>query len=168
MTTNIKKFSIVDSTLREGEQFSGARFTTSNKIKIAKLLDAFGVEYIETSSPASSPISKEDHKILLDLGLKAKLVPHLRCDKKDIDLALETGVKYVNMMFATSPILQQYSHGKDIDFITNRAVEMTAYLKEQNVEVRFSGEDAFRSNREDLEKVFKRVVGCRCGPNRSS
>ena len=85
METQIKSYSIVDSTLREGEQFAGARFTTMDKIKIAKLLDAFGVEYIELSSPASSPISIEDHKILLDQGLKATIVPHLRCDKRDID-----------------------------------------------------------------------------------
>jgi homocitrate synthase len=41
------KFFIIESTLREGEQFSTATFTTAQKIDIAGKLDAFGVEMIE-------------------------------------------------------------------------------------------------------------------------
>jgi homocitrate synthase len=148
----------VDSTLREGEQFAYARFTTKDKMDIAHALDAFGVEYIELSSPASSPISLQDQKILLDLGLRAKIVPHLRCERKDIDLALEGGVRVFHMMFGTSAELQQYSHGKTIEFICARAAEMTRYLKAEGAEVRFSGEDAFRSRLEDLDRVFEAVV----------
>jgi len=154
----IGSYCIVDSTLREGEQFAYARFTTKDKQDIARALDAFGVEYIELSSPASSPISRTDQKLLLDLGLRAKIVPHLRCERKDIDLALETGVRVIHMMFGTSAQLQQFSHGKTIDFICRRAVEMTRYLKAQDVEVRFSGEDAFRSRLDDLDRVFEAVV----------
>ena len=155
---SIGPYSLVDSTLREGEQFAYARFTTKDKIEIARALDTFGVEYIELSSPASSPISLQDLKILLDLGLRSKIVPHLRCDRKDIDLALGTGVRVVHMMFGTSPLLQSYSHGKTIDFICERAAEMTRYLKSEGVEVRFSGEDAFRSELEGLDRVFEAVT----------
>ena len=49
---SIGPYSLVDSTLREGEQFAYARFTTKDKIEIARALDTFGVEYIELSSPA--------------------------------------------------------------------------------------------------------------------
>ena len=154
----IGQYAIVDSTLREGEQFAYARFTTKDKMDIARALDAFGVEYIELSSPASSPISLQDQRILLDLGLRAKIVPHLRCERKDIDLALEGGVRVFHMMFGTSAELQQYSHGKTIEFICTRAAEMTRYLKSEGAEVRFSGEDAFRSRLEDLDRVFEAVV----------
>jgi homocitrate synthase len=44
---SIKEFSIIDSTLREGEQFAKAHYTTEQKIRIAQALDEFGVEYIE-------------------------------------------------------------------------------------------------------------------------
>lgn len=43
---NISNFKIIDSTLREGEQFATAFFDTAQKIKIAKALDEFGVEYV--------------------------------------------------------------------------------------------------------------------------
>ena len=43
---------IVESTLREGEQFAGAHFTPADKQAIALALDHFGVPYIEITSPA--------------------------------------------------------------------------------------------------------------------
>lgn len=54
----------------EGEQFANAFFTLETKIKIAKALDEFGVEYIEITSPAASPESYNDCKTLCSLGLK--------------------------------------------------------------------------------------------------
>uniref|UniRef100_A0A8H7N0D1 Pyruvate carboxyltransferase domain-containing protein n=1 Tax=Bionectria ochroleuca TaxID=29856 RepID=A0A8H7N0D1_BIOOC len=52
---NTSNFSIIDSTLREGEQFANAYFNTEQKLKIAQALDDFGAEYIEVTSPAASP-----------------------------------------------------------------------------------------------------------------
>ena len=51
----LNNFSIIESTLREGEQFSTATFTTAQKLEIAGLLDQFGVEMIEMTSPCASP-----------------------------------------------------------------------------------------------------------------
>lgn len=48
-SVNLASFSIIDSTLREGEQFSTAHFNTAQKIKIAQGLDAFGVDYVRLS-----------------------------------------------------------------------------------------------------------------------
>lgn len=45
--SNVSKFQLIESTLREGEQFSNAFFSTEKKIEIAKALDDFGVDYIE-------------------------------------------------------------------------------------------------------------------------
>jgi hypothetical protein len=41
------KFYIVDSTLREGEQFSTCEFTKQERVFVAKTLDKLGVDYIE-------------------------------------------------------------------------------------------------------------------------
>ncbi|KAF7795961.1 hypothetical protein EIP86_007130 [Pleurotus ostreatoroseus] len=56
--SNVCNFKIIESTLREGEQFANAFFDTKTKIAIAKALDAFGVEYIELTSPAASEQSR--------------------------------------------------------------------------------------------------------------
>ena len=57
--------------LTESSQFANAFFDTETKVKIAKALDAFGVEYIELTSPASSEQSRRDCEIICKLGLKA-------------------------------------------------------------------------------------------------
>lgn len=48
-SSNLSNFKIIDSTLREGEQFATTFFDTAQKIEIAKALDAFGVEYVRLS-----------------------------------------------------------------------------------------------------------------------
>jgi homocitrate synthase len=42
--SNVSNFKIIESTLREGEQFANAFFHTAEKIEIAKALDDFGVD----------------------------------------------------------------------------------------------------------------------------
>ncbi len=54
---SLDNFAIIESTLREGEQFANAFFSSDQKVEIATLLDAFGVEYLELTSPAASPAS---------------------------------------------------------------------------------------------------------------
>jgi homocitrate synthase len=46
--SNVSKFKIIESTLREGEQFANAFFDTATKIKIARALDEFGMTVLET------------------------------------------------------------------------------------------------------------------------
>jgi homocitrate synthase len=44
--SNVNSFKIIESTLREGEQFANAFFDRAKKIEIAKALDDFGVDYV--------------------------------------------------------------------------------------------------------------------------
>jgi homocitrate synthase len=76
----------------EGEQFANAFFDTQTKIAIAKALDAFGVEYIELTSPAASEQSRLDCEAICKLGLKAKILTHIRCHMDDARIAVETGM----------------------------------------------------------------------------
>ena len=70
---SLDNFAIIESTLREGEQFANAFFTSDQKAEIAKLLDAFGVDYLELTSPAASPQSRADIERITSLGLNAKI-----------------------------------------------------------------------------------------------
>jgi hypothetical protein len=47
--SNVSRFKIIESTLREGEQFANAFFDTEKKIEIARALDEFGVDYVSHS-----------------------------------------------------------------------------------------------------------------------
>lgn len=155
--SNTSNFSIIESTLREGEQFANAFFDTEAKIKIAKALSDFGVEYIELTSPAASEQSRQDCEAICKLGLKSKILTHIRCHMDDARIAVETGVDGVDVVIGTSSFLRKYSHGKDMTYILKSAIEVIEFVKSKGIEVRFSSEDSFRSDLVDLLSIYKAV-----------
>jgi homocitrate synthase len=154
---SLERFSIIESTLREGEQFVNAFFTTEQKITIAQMLDEFGIEYLEVTTPAASPQSEKDCRAIASLGLRAKTLTHTRCALEDVQRAVDTGVNGVDVVIGTSSYLREFSHGKSIKRIIEMAQDVIEYLVRQNVEVRFSTEDSLRSNPEDLFEVYQAV-----------
>ena len=63
----MSKIYITDSTLRDGMQCEGISFSVEDKMKILKILDNLGIDYIEGGNPASNPKD-------IDFFEKAKLV----------------------------------------------------------------------------------------------
>jgi homocitrate synthase len=157
LLSNVSNFNIIESTLREGEQFANAFFNTETKIKIAKTLDDFGVEYRELTSPAASEQSRQDLMAITKLGLKAKILTHTRCHMDDAKKAVETGVNGIDVVIGTSSYLRTFSHGKDMDYIVKTAGEVINFIKSKGIEVRFSSEDSFRSDLVDLLNLYKTV-----------
>ncbi|KAI9475655.1 MAG: homocitrate synthase [Benjaminiella poitrasii] len=155
--SNVANFKIIESTLREGEQFANAFFSTEKKVEIAKALDRIGVDYLELTSPAASEQSRNDCTVISNLGLKAKILTHVRCHMDDAKLAIDTGVDGLDVVIGTSSFLREFSHGKDMDYITKQAIEVITYIKSKGLEVRFSTEDSFRSDLVDLLSIYKAV-----------
>ncbi|KAJ1568925.1 mitochondrial Homoaconitase [Cladochytrium tenue] len=155
--SRVSNFSIIDTTLREGEQFDSAVFDRKTKIALAKMLDGFGVEYIEVTSPAASEQSRLDCEAICKLGLKAKVLAHVRCHMDDVRIAVETGVDGLNVVIGTSAVLREHSHGKSMDYIMHQAEEVINFIKSKGLEVRFSSEDSFRTDRTDLLALYKLV-----------
>ncbi len=153
-----ERFFFVETTLREGEQFFSAHFTSEQRKRIAQALDAFGVEYLELTSPAASPQSARDLAMIAGLGLRTKVLTHTRCHLNDVRLAVENGAHGVNVLFATSEQLRRVSHGRTLEELVEQAHEVIAYLQQHPVEIRFSCEDAFRTPLEDLLRVYKPVA----------
>ena len=156
---SLTEFAIIESTLREGEQFVGADFSPDDKVEIARALAAFGVEYIELTSPCASPQSRLDCKRVAQLELRSKVLTHIRCHKEDASIALETGVDGIDVVIGTSSYLRQFSHGKAIDEIINLSEEVLTFVRTQapDIELRFSTEDSFRSAQSDLLRVYLAV-----------
>jgi 2-isopropylmalate synthase len=46
---------LFDSTLRDGTQSEGLSLSVEDKLKITRLLDGFGIHYIEGGYPGSNP-----------------------------------------------------------------------------------------------------------------
>lgn len=153
-------FSIIESTLREGEQFGTATFTTAQKLQIAGMLDDFGVEMIEMTSPLASPQSEADIRAVVREGLRARILTHVRCNREDVARALDTGVHGVDIVIGTSPQLMQHSHGKSIRQIIDLAADVLTFTREQapDIILRFSTEDSFRSREADLLRVYLAIA----------
>src|SRR6266550_3239027 len=153
----IKAFNIIESTLREGEQFAPAHFTPSQKIAIAEMLDEFGVEYLELTSPCASPQSEADLRTVAALPLRAKVLTHVRCHLDDARIAIDTGADGIDVLFGTSSAMRAFSHGKSVDEIIEAGTEVVRYIQAQGLEVRFSSEDSFRSEPRDLLRVYQAI-----------
>jgi homocitrate synthase len=154
----MRSLAILDSTLREGEQFTNAFFTLEQRLQIARLLDTVGVELIEVPSPVVSPDIRQAVQALCELDLSAHIVAHVRCVEADVQAALDTPVFGLNLFYGTSAELRAFSHGRRIDQILADAVPLIRLIRSTGRYVRFSAEDAFRSDLVDLLTVFDAVV----------
>tara|TARA_B110000003_G_scaffold35714_1_gene32845 strand:+ start:431 stop:1549 length:1119 start_codon:yes stop_codon:yes gene_type:complete len=148
-----KNIQILDTTLREGEQTSGVSFTVPQKLKIVKMLDAFGVDFIEVGHPAVSADIYESIKEINKLPISAKTVAHCRLKKEDIHHALDLKMSWIGIFFGTS---QSYLFDKyKID--EKKCLEMIEegikYAKDNGLKVRFTAEDASRTDRGFLLSV---------------
>jgi homocitrate synthase len=147
---------IVDTTLREGEQFVSADFSTDEKLDLAHALCDFGIRFLEVTSPAASKRSRSDAERIASADLPATIAAHIRCHADDAAIALDTGVGALNMVMAISPILRAASHGKAIPEVVRIAAETAEFVRKRapDIQLRFSSEDAFRCPLNDLLNVY--------------
>ena len=127
---------------------------------MVELLDAFGVEMIEMTTPSASPQSEEDIRAIVNLGTNARILTHIRCHRDDALRALDTGIQGLDVVIGTSPQLMQHSHGKDIRQIIDLAADVMSFIRSQapDIILRFSTEDSFRSREADLLRVYLAIA----------
>lgn len=151
---------ILDTTLREGEQSPGVYFDTHIKLAVARLLDEIGVDYIEAGHPA---VTEEIHLIvkkLANVGLKAVVGAHARSLKKDVDLALECGVRFLGIFYCVSDQRLNHIFNKNLDEAIDQITSVIRYAKEQRPDliIRYTPEDTVRSPWNNVEKAAVAAV----------
>ena len=152
------KVRIFDTTLRDGEQTPGVSLSPEKKLNIAKKLDELGIDAIETGFPVISDGEREAVKMITSANLKAELCGLARTNKKDIDAAIDCGLNYIHSFIATSDIHLEYKLKMTRDEALSKAIEAVEYGKSRGLQVEFSAEDATRTDREFLKKVFGEVA----------
>jgi 2-isopropylmalate synthase len=152
------KVRIFDTTLRDGEQSPGVSLSPEQKLAIAKKLDELGVDAMEVGFPVVSVGEQQAIKMITESGLRAEICGLARANKKDIDAAVDSGLNYIHTFIATSDIHMQYKLKLTKDEVLAKAIEAVEYGKSRGLQVEFSAEDATRSDREFLKKVFSEVA----------
>ena len=152
-----KKIEILDSTLREGEQTPGVSFTIDEKVALAKRLDAFGVNFIELGHPAVSPDLYEAVVALNDLDLKAKKMAHGRASKSDINAVATIGVAWMGIFFGTSPLSLKHKFNVTKPEALDQIETAVKYGKDKGLKLRFTAEDASRTDLDYLIQVGQLV-----------
>ena len=149
---------IFDTTLRDGEQTIGVSLSPDQKLAIAKKLDELGVDAIEAGFPVISAGEFKAVKMITAEGLSCEIAGLTRTIKSDIDSAVDAGLNYIHTFIATSDIHLQYKLKMTREQALEKAIEAVEYGKSRGLQVEFSAEDATRTDREFLKKVFSDVA----------
>jgi len=146
---------ILDTTLREGEQTPGVTFKVEEKLKIAALLDDFGIDIIEVGHPRVSPDIFRGVKEIAKQGYRADILAHCRALEEDIDIARSCDVEWVGIFFCVSNQRLEQQFRLDIDKAVRLVTKAIEYAKSYGLKVRYTPEDSVRTEYSSLLKISK-------------
>jgi isopropylmalate/homocitrate/citramalate synthase len=157
---------ILDTTLREGEQTPYVNFTVDEKVEIAKMLDRVGVDMIEAGDPSVSTNVAKAIERIASLGLRAEIVAHSTATRPGIDRAKGCGASRVAIFYATSKIHLEVKLRKTEKEALAIIQEHVCYAKSLGLNVRYTPEDATRTDFDFLVEVCN--VAIKAGADRIS
>ena len=158
----MKKIKIFDTTLRDGEQTPRVNLNAEEKLRIAKQLEAMGVDIIEAGFAVASLGDFEAVKMIAENVEKSTVTSLARAVKKDIEVAAGALKKAkkprIHTFIATSPIHREYKLKMTKEEILKKVTEMVTYAKSFVDDVEFSAEDATRTEKEYLVEVYETAI----------
>jgi isopropylmalate/homocitrate/citramalate synthase len=155
--TFLKRVKILDSTLREGEQSVGVSFTKRQRLQIAWMLDYFGVDAIEIS-PIVSDSHRESLREMIKAGLAAQIVSHGRALIDDVDISRSCDAEWIAMYHSVSDIHLASKLHVSRETALERSISVIDYAKSHGLKVRFTAEDATRSEPDYLSSFISEVT----------
>src|SRR5215217_8587942 len=148
--THLERIKIFDTTLRDGEQSPGCSMNLSEKIRLARRLQALGVDIIEAGFPIASEGDFTAVRAVAVQCQAIKVAALCRTAEQDVARAAEA-LQYaahprIHTFCATSDIHLEHKLKKtraEVIQMTRAAVKQARNYAE---EVEFSAEDATRSH----------------------
>ena len=158
----MRRIKIFDTTLRDGEQSPGCSMNLSEKLEMARQLDALGVDVIEAGFAIASPDEFKSVEAIASTVQNAVVASLARCTKNDIDAAWNAvkGAKRprIHVVLATSDIHLEYKLKMSREQVLSAIAEYVAYAKSFCDDVEFSCEDASRSERDFLRQCCETAI----------
>ncbi|HET9269121.1 MAG TPA: 2-isopropylmalate synthase [Vicinamibacterales bacterium] len=153
---------IFDTTLRDGEQAPGFSLRPSEKLELARQLDALGVDIIEAGFPIASPADAEAVRTIATEIRRPVIACLARCHKADLERAawaLEPAEQgRIHTFIATSDLHLQAKLRMTREQCLETAVESVRVARNHTGDVEFSAEDATRSDNDFLCRVIEAVI----------
>jgi homocitrate synthase NifV len=154
-TAPLNNIIIDDTTLRDGEQTAGVVFSRSEKIAIARMLDAAGVQELECGIPAMGKDESEAIRALVELGLNARLITWNRAVIPDIKASLACGVSAVDISLSVSDQMIDHKLRKSRAWVKEQLKTALGFAKEHGLYVSVGGEDASRADLAFLTELME-------------
>ncbi|MDR2459836.1 MAG: homocitrate synthase [Deltaproteobacteria bacterium] len=154
-----RKISIVDTTLRDGQQTPGLTFSLKMKESLAMQLDRSGVSKIELFSPNMSSFEAETLKVVGAIIKNAQLVVWNRLMLKDIEATLNVFKGIVHICF---PITDRQLHQKlKLNLLKACLIlkKGALLIKESGSQVSIGLEDVSRAEKTRLDWVMDYLEG---------
>lgn len=145
-----RHLTIVDTTLRDGEQTAGVVFSNQEKLMIARLLDELGVHQIEAGIPVMGGDEQQAIRDIVKMGLKASIMGWNRAVISDIEASLACGCDAVAISISTSDIHIEHKLMTTRGAVLERMVKATEFAKKNGVYISVNAEDASRSDMDFL------------------
>ncbi len=153
---------IFDTTLRDGEQAPGFSLRVSEKLRLARQLDALGVDIIEAGFPIASPADAEAVYRIAQEVRRPIIACLARCHPADLEKAAEA-IKpaergRIHTFIATSDLHLKAKLRMSREECLEAAIEAVRFARHHTFDVQFSAEDATRSDLDFLCRVVEAVI----------
>ncbi len=150
--------SVIDMTLRDGEQQTGVYFTPEQKLELFQDMEEVGFHGMEVGFPAVSEDEREAIKLIFDQ--KPKGINFVMCRTKisDIDAALAVGAPAINMFTSSSDFHMQYKQKINREQNMEQTLKVCDYARDHDLRVIFGREDCSRA---DIEYMVKLIIAAR-------
>ena len=160
----MRKITVFDTTLRDGEQAPGCTMNTREKLEFARQLERLGVDVIEAGFPVASPDDFEAVSTIAREVRGCTVAALCRCVQNDIDTAAralkEAAHPRLHVFIATSDLHLEVKLNITRRQALEKIRECVTYARSLCEDVEFSGEDGTRSDREFLLECCNLAVDC--------
>lgn len=153
---------IFDTTLRDGEQSPGATMTLEEKLRIARNLEALGVDIIEAGFPAASSGELQSVREIAAVLNDAEIAGLCRTREPDVEAAWKAvaGAKKprLHVFIATSKLHMEHKLKLSPQQVLEEVRRGVKHCASLTKSVEFSAEDATRTDLAFLKEVFACAV----------
>ena len=153
---------IFDTTLRDGEQAPGNTMTPEEKLRLARQLDALGVDVIEAGFPAASDGDFRSVREIAQEVRRPVITALARCHDRDIDLAAEAihgaARGRLHIFLSTSDLHLEHKLRMSRDDAFELARRSIRQARRYTDDVEFSAEDASRTDLDYLCRVAEMAI----------